>query len=99
MSRSVRGHTLAVTLLLVGATAAGAQPTREATGTWAFRKPITVPALTGPAFVELRLDADVVRESTPTLADLRVRDDSGADVAYTLRRRERTTGTQTRDTQ
>ena len=48
---------------LVGAAVAGAQPGREAPGTWAFRKPISVPALTAPAFVEIRLDGDVVREA------------------------------------
>jgi hypothetical protein len=84
-------------LLLVGATAAGAQPARESPAVWTFRKPITVPPLAQPGFVELRLDADVVREASPTLADLRVRDAHGTDVAYAVRRRERVVPESTRD--
>lgn len=34
----------------------------------------------GVAGVELRLDADALRDASPTLADLRVRDAQGADV-------------------
>jgi hypothetical protein len=98
MPGAVRRHALAVTLLLAGTAAAGAQPAREAPGPWAFRKAITVPALTEPTLVELRLDTDVTREASPTLADLRVRDDTGADVPYTLRRRERGAAAQTRET-
>ena len=81
---------LATTAVLVASTAAGAaQPPRESGAAWAFRKPITLPSLAEPGFVELRLDADVSRSASPTLDDVRVRDASGADVAYALRRRER----------
>ncbi len=98
MPAAIRGHALAVALVVAGAGAAGADAARDATGAWGFRKPVGVPALTAPAFVELRPDADVVRESAPTLADLRIRDDDGADVPYALRRRERTAVAPTRDT-
>lgn len=84
-----RGYALAVTLVLVGAGGAGARPAREAPDAWAFRKPVTVPAVAQPTFVELRLDADVLRDAAPTLADLRLRDETGGDVAYAVRRRER----------
>ena len=80
---------IALALVLAGAGAAGAKPAREALDAWAFRKTVTVPALSAPKFVELRLDADVTREATPTLADLRLRDDAGVDVPYAVRRRER----------
>ena len=89
MPGAIRGQAIAVALVLAGVGAAGAKPAREALEAWAFRKPVNVPALSGPSFVELRLDADVGREAMPTLADLRLRDDTGADVPYALRRRER----------
>jgi uncharacterized protein DUF3999 len=94
----IRGHALAVALVLVGAAAAGAQPPREGPAAWTFRKPVTVPALSQPSFVELRLDADVARDAAATLSDLRLRDDTGSDVAYAVRRRERVAGTPTRET-
>lgn len=84
-----REHALAVALVLVGVTAAGAQPAREGPAAWAFRKPVSVPALSQSSFVELRLDADVARGAAATLADLRLRDDTGSDVPYAVRRRER----------
>ncbi|HXU90857.1 MAG TPA: DUF3999 family protein [Methylomirabilota bacterium] len=98
MLAAIQGHALAVTLVLAGVAAVAAESARDAAGTWAFRKPISVPALTAPAFVELRPDADVVRQSAPTLADLRIRDGNGADVAYAFRRRERAAVAATRDT-
>ena len=85
----IRGHLLAVALVMVGTAAAGAQPAREGPAAWAFRKPVSVPALSQPSFVELRLDADVTRDAAATLSDLRLRDDTGSDVAYAVRRRER----------
>jgi hypothetical protein len=85
----IRGHALAVALVLVGTAGAGAQPAREGPAAWAFRKPVSVPALSQPSFVELRLDADVTRDAAATLSDLRLRDDTGSDVAYAVRRRER----------
>jgi hypothetical protein len=94
----IRGHALAIALVLAGAGAAGAKPAREALDAWAFRKSVTVPALSQPSFVELRLDADVTRDAAPTLADLRLRDDTGGDVAYAVRRRERLTAAVTRET-
>lgn len=65
---------------------------------WAHRRPIVLPPLQEPGFVELRLDADVAREASPTLADLRVRDGYGAEVPYMLRRRERPAAEAVRDT-
>jgi hypothetical protein len=53
------------------------------------RKPIRLPALQQPAYVEAVLDADVYRDAAPGLGDLRLRDGSGAEVAYVLRRHER----------
>jgi hypothetical protein len=89
MPGAIRGQAIAVALVLAGAGAAGAKPAREAPDAWAFRKPVVVPALAQPTFVELRLDGDVTREAAPTLADLRVRDNAGQDVPYAVRRRER----------
>src|SRR5688500_4055011 len=93
----IRGHALAVALVLAAGTA-GAKPAHEAFDAWAFRKSVTVPALSQPSFVELRLDADVVRDAAPTLADLRLRDDRAVDVPYAVRRRERLTAAVTRET-
>jgi hypothetical protein len=89
---------LTVALVLAGTGAAGAKPAREAQDAWAFRKPVTVPALSQPSFVELRLDADVARDAAPTLADLRLRDDTGGDVPYAVRRRERLAAAVPRET-
>jgi hypothetical protein len=91
MPGAIRGQAIAVALVLAGAGAgaAGAKPAREALDAWAFRKPVVVPAISQPTFVELRPDADVTREAAPTLADLRLRDDTGADVPYAVRRRDR----------
>jgi len=98
MPGAVRGHALVIALVLAGAGAAGAKPAREAPDAWAFRKPVSVPALSQASFVELRLDADVMREAAPTLADLRLRDDDGGDVPYAVRRRERLVASVTRET-
>jgi len=98
MPAIIRGHALAIAFLLAGTGAAGARPAREALDAWAFRKPVTVPALSQPGFVELRLDADVMREATPRLTDLRLRDDTGGDVAYFVRRRERLVAPVARET-
>jgi hypothetical protein len=98
MPATIRGHALAIALVLASTGAAGARPARETLDAWAFRKPVTVPALSQPGFVELRLDADVMREATPTLTDLRLRDDTGGDVAYFVRRRERLVAPVARET-
>jgi hypothetical protein len=87
----------AAAVLLAGASLVAAQPARETPSTWAFRKAITLPALAQAGFVELRLDADVFRDASPTLADLRVRDAHGSDVGYVVRRRERIAAESTRD--
>jgi Protein of unknown function (DUF3999) len=84
-------------VLLAGTHAAAAQPPRDTPSVWAFRKAVNVPALPQAGFVELRLDADVYRDASPTLADLRVRDAYGADVGYALRRRERVAAESRRD--
>jgi uncharacterized protein DUF3999 len=88
MPGAIRGHALAMALVLAAAGAAGAKPAREATDAWAFRKSVSVPALSQASFVEVRLDADVLRDATPTLSDLRLRDDTGGDIPYAVRRRE-----------
>ncbi len=98
MPGTIRGHALAIALVLAATGTAGARPAREAPDAWAFRKPVTVPALAQPGFVELRLDADVMREATPTLTDLRLRDDTGGDVPYFVRRRERLVAPVARET-
>jgi len=85
---SVRCGVAGVALLLATTTVVGAQPAKEAPTGWAFRKPITLPALARPGLVELRLDADVLRDASPTLADLRVRDAQDADVPHAIRRRD-----------
>lgn len=92
----IRGLATAA-VLLAGTHVAAAQPPRDTPSVWAFRKPVTLPALPQAGFVELRLDADVYRDASPTLADLRVRDAYGADVGYALRRRERVGAESTRD--
>jgi len=100
MPGAIRGHALAIALVLAAAGAAGAagaRPPREAPDAWAFRKSVTVPALSQPSFVELRLDSDVMRNAAPTLADLRLRDDTGGDVAYAVRRREKLGSSVTRE--
>lgn len=84
-------------VLLAGATGAAAQPARETPSAWAFRKPVVLPPLPHAGFVELRLDADVYRDASPTLADLRLRDPHGVEVAYALQRRERLAAESTRD--
>jgi len=73
-----------IALLLVAlaaAPAAGDPP--EA---WTTRRPIAVPAAGGRAFVEAPLDAAVYAVAAPSLADLRLRERGGPDVAYVLRR-------------
>lgn len=64
--------------------AAGQEP-----AAWTQRKPIRLPPLAAPAFVEALLDDEVYRDAGPALADLRIRDRDGRDVGYVLRRRER----------
>jgi hypothetical protein len=80
-------RTLLAAGLLLAAGGAAAQPP-PAPAAWTFRKPIALPALGAPAFVEVVLDADVHRDAAPALADLRVREPGGAEVGYVLRRRE-----------
>jgi hypothetical protein len=55
---------------------------------WAYRKPIVLPAAPG-RFVEVLLDADVYGRARSSLADLRIRDGAGIEVAYVLRRHEK----------
>lgn len=69
--------------------AAGPAVADEGPATWTQRKAIALPALAGPAFVEVVLDDEVYRDATPGLGDLRVRDRDGRDVGYVLRRHER----------
>lgn len=88
---------LAAALLLATATAAAAEAPPAAPDAWAFRKPIAVPALAGPAFIEVTLDADVYRDAAPSLRDLRVREAGGAEVGYVVRRRESAAAESTRD--
>jgi hypothetical protein len=97
MPGAIRGHALAIALVLAATGAAGAKPAREAPDAWAFRKPVSVPALSQPSFVELRPDADVMRDAAPTLADLRLRDDTGGDVPYAVRRRDKVGASVTRE--
>jgi hypothetical protein len=91
-----RALALAAVLAVVPASAlAGARD--EPPAAWKLRKPITLPSLVGPAFVEVMLDADVYREASATLADLRIRAGNGAEVGYVLRRHESTVEPRTRD--
>ncbi|HEV8307065.1 MAG TPA: DUF3999 family protein [Methylomirabilota bacterium] len=66
--------------------AAGAAP---AALYWTQRKAIGLPALTAPTFVEVILDPAVYHDASPSLADLRIRDGDGGEVAYVLRRHEK----------
>jgi hypothetical protein len=86
-----------VAAVLLAGTAIAAQPARETSSAWAFRKPVVLPPLLQRGFVELRLDPDVYRDAQPTLADLRLRDPHGVDVGYALRRRERVAAESARD--
>ena len=76
-----------IVLLLLGLAAASPAGT-EAPETWTTRRPIVLPAMTAPSFVETRLDAAVYAVASTSLADLRVRERGGADVAYTVRRHD-----------
>jgi hypothetical protein len=93
----VRRALLALGVLLAGAGGAAAQAPPGTPDVWTFRKPITVPALDRPAFVEAALDADVYRDAAPSLRDLRVREPGGAEVGYVVRRRESAATESTRD--
>jgi hypothetical protein len=86
-----------VAVVLLASTPIAAQPARETSSLWAFRKPVILPPLPQPGFVELRLDPDVYRDAQPTLADLRLRDPHGVEVGYALRRRERVAAESARD--
>lgn len=87
----------AAVVLLAATNVAAAEPAREAPSAWAFRKPLTLPELSQPGFVEVRLDADVYRQASPTLADLRLRDAHGTEIGYALRRREQVAAESTRE--
>lgn len=78
---------LAVTLLAEPLSVVTAAPPAEPA--WTYARPILVPALAGPAYVEALLDAEVYRDATLALADLRVRDGGGGEVPYVLRRHEK----------
>jgi hypothetical protein len=97
MRPTIRGQILTAVLVLGGVATAAAAPAREA-GDWAFRKPVNIPAVSEKTFVELPLDADIARDATPTLSDVRLRDDTGSDVPYAVRRRERVAPVSTRET-
>ena len=84
-------------LVLAAAGVAAAQAPPRTSDVWAFRRPIAVPTLAQPGFVELAIDGDVYREATASLQDLRVREPGGADVAYVVRRHERRAAEATRD--
>lgn len=84
-------------LVLATAGVAAAQTPARAPDVWAFRRPIALPTLAQPGFVELAIDADVYREALASLQDLRVREPGGADVAYVVRRHERRAAEATRD--
>lgn len=84
-------------VLAAGAAAAAGQPRDDAPAVWKFRKPIVLPALSGSAFVEVMLDADVYGAAAPDLRDLRVHNQAGAEVGYLLRRHEQPPSRQTRD--
>ena len=84
-------------LVLAAPGVAAAQAPPRASDVWAFRRPIAVPTLAQPGFVELAIDGDVYREATASLQDLRVREPGGADVAYVVRRHERRAAEATRD--
>jgi hypothetical protein len=71
--------------MLSSPAAAAATDTPREPAVWAYRKPIAMPSLTRPTFVELRLDPDVLRDASPTLTDLRIRDAHGAEVPYAVR--------------
>jgi hypothetical protein len=87
------GHARRAGVLLLAAGALGAAAGAGAASppgpTWVLRKPIALPALAAPAWVEARLDAEVYRDATPSLRDLRVRDGSGSEVPYLVRRHEK----------
>lgn len=72
-----------IALLLVALAAA---PAAEMPETWTTRRPIALPAIDARAFVEAPLDAAVYAVAEPSLADLRVRERDGGDVAYVVRR-------------
>jgi hypothetical protein len=74
-------------ILVAGLLVASAAP--PAPPSSIVRKPIRLPALQQAAYVEALLDADVYREATAGLTDLRVRDGSGTEVAHVLRRHEK----------
>jgi hypothetical protein len=73
----------ALALLLAAASAAPDVP-----DAWSARRAIVLPALAGRGFVEVALDAEIYARAAPELADLRVREPGGAEVAYVLRRHE-----------
>ena len=73
-----------IALLLVALAAAPA--VSDPPEAWTTRRPIAVPAAGARAFVEAPLDAAVYAVAAPSLADLRVRERGGPDVAYVVRR-------------
>jgi hypothetical protein len=94
----VRAVVVVAALVLATAGGAAAQAPARAPEVWAFRRPIALPTLAQPGFVELVIDADVYREAALTLQDLRVRELDGVDVAYVVRRHERRAAEATRET-
>src|SRR5205085_1468897 len=95
--RVVRTVVAVGALVLAAAGVAPAQTPTRAPDVWSFRRPIALPALAQPGFVELAIDAHVYREAALTLQDLRIREAGGADVAYVVRRHERRAAEASRD--
>jgi hypothetical protein len=71
-----------IAVLLVALAAASSADVPQ---TWTTRRPIAVPAIGVRAFVEAPLDAAVYAVAESSLADLRVRERGGPDVAYVVR--------------
>lgn len=71
---------------LLVALAAAAPAASDTPETWTTRRPIVAPAAGERGFVEAPLDAAVYAVAAPSLADLRVRERGGAEVAYAVRR-------------
>jgi hypothetical protein len=78
-----------VIAVLLVALAAAAPAANDGTQTWTTRRAIVLPAVGMRAFVEAPLDVDVYAGAEPTLADLRVRERDGTEVAYVIQRHDR----------
>jgi hypothetical protein len=74
---------IAVLLILAAAGASASTPE-----TWTTRRALTPSPLVQRGLVEVALDAHVYAGASPALADLRIREVGGAEVAYLVRRDE-----------